>query len=177
MEEKKLVRFSLEEWQANPKWKVVTDDGRDVRILCVDRLEDRNLPIVALVSCGGIGRGYKAEVLCEFDAYGIQSGEQNNNGWRLCFDVTYEQILASALLADGFSGGGNEGDKLYYKTVNAGRENEYELYVKLSNEVKEVSYMRMGQNGIEASARMPFKEGTTYAEIQEWAEKIDKTRL
>lgn len=72
MEEKKLARFSLEEWQANPKWKVVTDDGRDVRILCVDRLEDRNLPIVALVSCGGIGRGYKAEALCEFDADGTK---------------------------------------------------------------------------------------------------------
>lgn len=38
MEKKKLVRFSLEEWQANPKRKVVTDDGRDVRIICVDRM-------------------------------------------------------------------------------------------------------------------------------------------
>ena len=172
MEDKKLARFSLEEWQANPKWKVVTDDGRDVRIICVDRMNgERELSIAALVSYG------ETNALCVFDMNGIQSGEQNNNGWRLCFDVTYEQILAGALLADGFRGGGNEGDKLYYKTVNAGRENEYELYVKLSNEVKEVSYMRMGQKGIEASARMPFKEGTTYAEIQEWAEKIDKTRL
>lgn len=28
MEKKKLVRFSLEEWQANPKRTVVTDNGR-----------------------------------------------------------------------------------------------------------------------------------------------------
>lgn len=84
MEKKKLVRFSLEDWQANPKRKVVTD---------------------------------------------------------------------------------------------AGKENEYELYVKLSNEVKEASYMRMGQKGIEASARVPLKEGTTYAEIQEWAENIERAML
>lgn len=37
METKKLTRFSLEDWQANPKRKVVTDDGREVRIVCVDR--------------------------------------------------------------------------------------------------------------------------------------------
>lgn len=35
----------------------------------------------------------------------------------------------------------------------------------------------MGQKGIEVSVRMMLKEGTTCAEIQEWAEKIDKTRL
>lgn len=169
METKKLTRFSLEEWQANPKRKVVTEDGRDVRIVCVDRIDGgRELSIGALVSYG------ETKALCVFDMNGIQSGEQNNNGWRLCFDVTYEHDLADALLADGFRGGGKEGDKLYYKTVNAGKENEYELYVKLSNEVKEASYIRMGQNGIEASARVPLKEGTTYAEIQEWVENIER---
>nr|DAP44045.1 MAG TPA: hypothetical protein [Caudoviricetes sp.] len=40
--EKKLTRFSLEELQANPKRKVVTDDGRDVRIVCVDRMDGKN---------------------------------------------------------------------------------------------------------------------------------------
>lgn len=165
MEKKKLVRFSLEEWQANPKLKVVTDDGRDVRILCVDRLEDRNLPIVALVSCGGIGRGYKAEALCEFDAYGIQSGELNDNGWRLCFDVTYEQILAGALLADGFRGSGNEGDKLYYKTVNAGRENEYELYVKLSNEVLRARLKRNKELAREVLRALQSPELYEHAEV------------
>ena len=38
MEKKKLVRFSLEAWQANPKRRVVTNTGKDVRILCVDRI-------------------------------------------------------------------------------------------------------------------------------------------
>lgn len=48
METKKLTRFSLEDWQANPKRKVVTDDGRDVRIICTDR-ENSDTPIVALI--------------------------------------------------------------------------------------------------------------------------------
>ena len=80
-------------------------------------------------------------------------------------------------MANGFRSFGEVGDKTYYKKVNAGGENAYYLYVRLTNEVKEVSYMRMGQIGIEVSVRMMLKEGTTYAEIQEWAEKIDKTRL
>ena len=41
MKKKKLVRFSLEDWQANPKRKVVTDDGRAVRIVCVDRMGEK----------------------------------------------------------------------------------------------------------------------------------------
>ena len=170
MEEKKLVRFSLEEWQANPKRRVVTNTGKDVRILCVDRIGgEKILPVVALVSYG------ETEALCEFDADGIQNG--NKNGWILYFKETYADVLADELLANGFRSFGEVGDKTYYKKVNAGGENAYYLYVRLTNEVKEVSYMRMGQIGIEVSVRMMLKEGTTYAEIQEWAEKIDKTRL
>lgn len=45
MEKKKLVKFSLEEWQANPKRKVVTDDGRDVRIICTD-FDNPDFPVV-----------------------------------------------------------------------------------------------------------------------------------
>ena len=172
MEEKKLARFNFEEWQDNPKRKVVTDDGRDVHIVCVARIDGkRELSIAALVSYG------ETNALCVFDMNGIQSGEQNNNGWRLCFEVTDEHDLVKALLADGFHSFGEVGDKTYFKTFNTGGGNMYDLYVRLTNEVKEVSYMRLGQTGIEASVRMPFKEGTTYEEIQEWAEKIDKTRL
>ena len=36
--EKKKTRFTIEKWEANPKWKVVTQDGKDVRILCTDKL-------------------------------------------------------------------------------------------------------------------------------------------
>ena len=176
MEEKKLARFSVKEWEANPKRRVVTQDGKDVRILCVDRMdENRELPVVALVLCEGAGN--RAEALCEFDADGIQNGNENGDGLRLYFKETYADVLEDELLANGFRSFGEVGDKTYYKKVNAGGENAYYLYVRLTNEVKEVSYMRMGQKGIEVSVRMMLKEGTTYAEIQEWAEKIDKTRL
>lgn len=39
--------FNLEEYLANPSRKVVTRDGRDVRIICTDRKGD--CPIVALI--------------------------------------------------------------------------------------------------------------------------------
>ena len=43
-------RFSLEEYLADPSRKVVTRDGKQVRIICTDA--DRKNPIVALVKEG-----------------------------------------------------------------------------------------------------------------------------
>ena len=42
-----MEQFSLEKYLANPSRRVVTRDGRNVRILCTDRKSD--YPIVALV--------------------------------------------------------------------------------------------------------------------------------
>ena len=41
--------FNLEEYLANPTKKVVTRDGKDARIICIDR-RDSYFPIVALVA-------------------------------------------------------------------------------------------------------------------------------
>ena len=41
--------FSLDEYLKNPSRKVVTRDGRDVRIICTDRAY-KDYPVVALVS-------------------------------------------------------------------------------------------------------------------------------
>ena len=41
--------FNLEEYLANPNRKIVTKDGRNVRIICTDR-KDADYPIVVLVS-------------------------------------------------------------------------------------------------------------------------------
>lgn len=41
--------FSLEEYLANPTRKVVTRDGRDVRIVCTDVMS-QNFPVVGFVS-------------------------------------------------------------------------------------------------------------------------------
>lgn len=42
-----MKEFNLEEYLKNPSQKVVTRDGREVRIICTDRKEEQ--PIVALV--------------------------------------------------------------------------------------------------------------------------------
>ena len=44
-----MKQFNLEEYLANPSRKVVTRDGRNVRIICTDRKSEEQ-PIVALVS-------------------------------------------------------------------------------------------------------------------------------
>ena len=43
-----MEQFSLEKYLANPSRKVVTRDGRRVRIICTDR-NINNFPIVALI--------------------------------------------------------------------------------------------------------------------------------
>ena len=44
-----MKQFSLEEYLANPSKKVVTRDGRSARIVCTDRKNKHNFPIIALV--------------------------------------------------------------------------------------------------------------------------------
>ena len=43
-----MEKFNLEKYLANPSRKVVTRDGRRVRIICTDR-RDLNFPIVTLI--------------------------------------------------------------------------------------------------------------------------------
>ena len=43
-----MKQFSLEEYLKNPSRKIVTRDGRNVRILCTDR-EDLDFPIITLI--------------------------------------------------------------------------------------------------------------------------------
>ena len=44
-----MKQFNLEEYLANPSKKVVTRDGRSVRIVCTDRKSKNNRPIIALI--------------------------------------------------------------------------------------------------------------------------------
>ena len=44
-----MEQFSLEKYLENPSRKVVTRDGRSVRIICTNRL-DKNYPVIALVN-------------------------------------------------------------------------------------------------------------------------------
>ena len=43
-----MEQFDLKEYLANPSRKLVTRDGRNVRIVCTDKI-DLNFPIVALI--------------------------------------------------------------------------------------------------------------------------------
>lgn len=172
MEEKKLARFSVKEWEANPKRRVVTQDGKDVRILCVDRIGgEKILPVVALVLCEGAGS--RAEALCEFDADGIQNGNENGDGLRLYFKETYADVLEDELLANGFRLLMEKSEeRTFYKTINAGKENRYDIFVSMTQ--KTASYTRVGLDGMFASVRIPLNEGMTCAKIQDWAEKTNK---
>ena len=44
-----MEQFNLEKYLENPNRKVVTRDGRSVRIICTNRL-DENYPVIALVN-------------------------------------------------------------------------------------------------------------------------------
>lgn len=44
-----MKQFNLEEYQKNPNRKVITRDGRNVRIICTDKRKD-DYPILALCS-------------------------------------------------------------------------------------------------------------------------------
>ena len=44
-----MKQFNLEEYLKNPSKKVVTRDGRSVRIVCTDRKSKNNFPIIALI--------------------------------------------------------------------------------------------------------------------------------
>lgn len=46
-----MKQFNLEEYLKNPSKKVVTRDGRSVRIVCTDRKSKQNFPIIALIEC------------------------------------------------------------------------------------------------------------------------------
>ena len=43
-----MEQFSLEKYLANPSWKVVTRNGKSIRIICTDK-RDLNFPIIALI--------------------------------------------------------------------------------------------------------------------------------
>ena len=60
-----MKQFNLKSYIANPR-KVVTRDGRKVRIICTDR-EGSMYPIVALITDDGIG----LEILVTYTKDGI----------------------------------------------------------------------------------------------------------
>ena len=61
-----MKQFDLQEYLKNPEQKIITRDGRTVRILCVDRISDIG-PIVALVQENGNEKIYTYTKDGQFD--------------------------------------------------------------------------------------------------------------
>ena len=69
-----MKQFNLEEYLANPSKKVVTRDGRDVRIICTD-FDNPNFPVIGEVKgskwpCGFTKKGmYNRYKECDADLF------------------------------------------------------------------------------------------------------------
>lgn len=82
-----MKQFNLDEYLKNPKRKVTTRDGKSVRIICTNRL-DENYPVIALVndeynencySYSEFGKNYKfANGDCELDLF---FAPDKKSGW------------------------------------------------------------------------------------------------
>ena len=69
-----MKQFDLDEYLANPSKKVVTRDGRDVRIICTDRVSKKGYPLVALVMDDG------RELVHTYNMYGqFYTGDTNHD--------------------------------------------------------------------------------------------------
>ena len=71
-----MKQFNLEEYLKNPSRKVITRDGRPVRIICTDRESGRNRPVVALYRAS---QKYLGEMVLTFCANGVfEIGRKSN---------------------------------------------------------------------------------------------------
>lgn len=74
-----MKQFSLNEYLANPSKKVVTRDGRSVRIICTDRVSEEGYPLVALVMKDG------HECVYTYNTYGEFYTSDTNHALDLFF--------------------------------------------------------------------------------------------
>lgn len=74
-----MEQFSLGKYLADPARKVVTRDGRPVRIICTDMKNETEHPIVGLIS-KIVKNGKEVEALLDFSAKGdfyVDAGESS----------------------------------------------------------------------------------------------------
>ena len=81
-----MKQFNLEEYLANPSKKVVTRDGRSVRIVCTDRVLG-TFPVLALVmEKSGIENSYSYKTNGQYNEQGISNldlffASEKHEGW------------------------------------------------------------------------------------------------
>ena len=88
-----MEEFSLEKYLKNPNRKIVTRDGKSVRIICRDRL-DENYTVIALVHDGDCEKCYNYTACGKFNTYQNRDTEldlffapQKKEGWINLFKV------------------------------------------------------------------------------------------
>ena len=77
-----MKEFDLEEFKKNPSQKVVTRDGRDVRIICTD-FKNSSYPIITLIR-----KNKDEEVLMYYQKSGKDTYHSNLD---LCFPTTKKE--------------------------------------------------------------------------------------
>ena len=83
-----MKEFSLEEYLKNPERKVVTRDGRPVRIICTDRKGLDVKPIVALITLPNCD-----EIVKCFWADGIETAGSEDKNDLFFFPAKYERWI------------------------------------------------------------------------------------
>ena len=92
-----MEQFNLEKYLENPSRKVVTRDGKSVRIICTDR-RDLNFPIVALIEkdSGGevIYAHTKDGICCNTcpTTYDLFFAPEKHEGWINIFNAGDENV-------------------------------------------------------------------------------------
>lgn len=84
-----MKEFSLEEYLAHPERKVVTREGKKVRIICTDAksiypvmgLVDEGIFGERFVSCQKNGRGSNDIFESKDDLFFVEKNERNHEGW------------------------------------------------------------------------------------------------
>ena len=110
-----MKAFSLEEYLKNPNRKVVTRDGKSVKILCTNLISDK--PVVAQIEGTGYSRSYTKDGKCSLcqdsidDLFFAPEKKEKHEGWINIYkngnDFRGEYIYPSEKEAS------NEGKRLY----------------------------------------------------------------
>lgn len=97
-----MKKFSLDKYLKNPSLKIVTRDGRAVKILCTDRKDFHQHPIVALVQTDGteqiydymVDGSYIANTQCSRDLF---FAPKRKSGWVNIYKYTSGHIYLGEL--------------------------------------------------------------------------------
>lgn len=91
-----MEQFTLEKYLADPTRKVVTRDGRDVRIICTNRKSaNGNFPVVALVSHDNaeivLNYTRNGERLCDVDnLFELFFAPQKQSRWVYLYEIHFK---------------------------------------------------------------------------------------